>query len=429
MRIWYSRTLAWFGLGGLTIQKGVQMGVPLSAPAESAAPVNFDIAMTVSAFWGAVRLISETMASMPLECWDVTADADGNVSRKRNTRNGLWRVLNYQPNRYQTRQEFFETLTLSLAVHGNCYCAIQRSATGDVIGLLPIMAGQVTVELDEEGDIMYTVYSPSGSVQVYSQKSIWHVKLFGNGIIGLSPLSYAAQSLGIAASINNRVAVMARNGGKTTGVLTIDKLLSPTQRARVRENFRDLEEGNEDGLFVLEAGMNYQQTSMTPSDLQLLETRRFQIEDIARFMGVPSVLINDTDAASTWGSGISEIIGGWFKLGLRPYIERFQSSIKRHLIDISEWEKVEIEFCFEVLLRMDEAARYKMYQSAIYSAVLRPNEARAREGLPSDPMGDKLYANGTLTPLGEKPAKPEPTGPGLAPVVGFDGGDNSNDAN
>lgn len=426
MSKWYSRSMAWFGLGGLTVQKGVQIGLPMTTSGPTAAPVNFDTAMAVSSFWSCVKLLAETVAALPLECWVLTTNEDGSTTRKPDTKNRLWRTLNYQPNRYQTRVEFFETMMLNLVVWGNAYAVIQRDVSGDVIGLLPIMAGQVSVDLDEDGSLVYTVYTANGDVKVYSDGSIWHVKLFGNGLIGLSPLSYAAQSLGVSIATERRISTMAKNGGKATGVLMVDKLLTPVQRERVRANFRELEEGNNDGLFVLEAGMSYEQTSLSPQDMQLLETRKFQVEDVARFLGVPSVLINDTSGTTAWGTGIAQIMEGFYKLGLRPYLQRLQVSAKRHLIPMDQWDTIELEFCFEALLRMDELTRYKTYQAGINSAVLKPSEARSREGLPSAPHSDKLYANGTLTALGEKPAKPAPTGMGQGPVPGVDGGDNEN---
>lgn len=394
MNIW-RRTLSWFGGSGdgPTVNSGTQLAVPQSGQAP-AAPVTFDTAMSVSAFWASVRLLAETVAAMPLVCY---RNKSGAVEVDTNYR--LWRVLNYQPNRYQTRTEFFECLMLNLVATGNAYCAIQRDDAGNVVSLLPLMSAQMTVDL-AGGGLIYQYYGANGDVRVYAEESVWHVKLFGNGIIGLSPLGHARNSLGIAIATGDRASQLAASGGKSNGILMVDKVLTPEQRTAVRRNFQGLTEGRTDQLFVLEADMKFERTSMSPQDMQLLETRRFQIEDIARFMGVPSVLINDLSGTTAWGSGIQQIVEGFYKLNLRPYLERIESSLKRHLMPQKDWEKYDIEFDFDALLRADKSTRYDGYNKAINSGVMAPNEARAAEGLPAKDGGDDIYLNGTLVKAG-----------------------------
>lgn len=393
MSVW-SRTLRFFGLGGLTQTKGLQIPVPESNNKTQAAPVDFDGAMGVSAFWASTRILSETVAGMPLRCYRKS----GNNVRQEDTNYRLWRLLNFQPNRYQTRTEFFETLMLNLVCWGNSYVAIERDGRGQPVSLIPLMAAQMTVDLQDDGSVIYEYRTSAGDVRVYAQETIWHIKLFGNGVIGLSPLGYARQSLGISIATGNRVAEMSKNGGKTSGVLTIDTTLTPEQRKKIRNNFNDLTQGPGDSLFVLEAGMNFQQTSISPHDMQMIENRRFQVEDVARFMGVPSVLINDTSGSTTWGSGIQQIVEGFYKLGLRPYLERIESSLKRHLMNSRDWDTVDIEFDFDALLRADMPTRLEGYSKAIGSGQMTPNEARSREGRGPEAGGDRIYVNGTLVP-------------------------------
>lgn len=393
MSFW-GRTIRWFGGNyGPTSTDGTQISVPLIGRA-AAADVNFDSAMSVSAFWASARLLSETISAMPLVAYRAGGDAV-----VEDTSYPLWRVLNYQPNRYQTRTEFFETVTLNLVTTGNSYCAIQRDGER-VVSLIPLMSSQMEVDVID-GEKVYRYYTERGSVRVYAEASIWHVKLFGNGIIGLSPLGYARQSLGIAIATSDRASQLAASGGKSNGILMIDKVLTPEQKTAVRKNFAGLTEGRTDELFVLEANMKFERTSLSPQDMQLLETRRFQIEDIARFMGVPSVLINDTSGTTAWGSGIQQIMEGFYKLNLRPYLERIESSIKRHLIPVRDWDSIDIEFDFDSLLRADKTARYQGYNSAINAGVMTPNEARKAEGLEPKQGGDDIYLNGTLVPAGQ----------------------------
>ncbi len=384
----------WFGGdGGDTVRTGYQDPNP---PTKN---VSFDQAMSLSAFWASVRLLSETVAAMPLNCYD--RDIKSNV-KVINTDYELWRLLNYNPNRYQTRTEFFEQIMLNLVTRGNAYVAIEKTSRGRIYSLIPLPSAQVQTVLLDDGAITYQQTTAKGNIKVYAESSIWHIKLFGNGIEGLSTLEYAGNALGQAMDLNNRASVLASNGGKTNGILTVDQALKKEQKEAIKESFAGLQSGNQDQLFVLEAGFDYKQTSLSPTDMQLLESRRFSIEDIARFMGVPSVLINDTSATTTWGSGIEQINQGFYKLNLKPYLERIESSIKRWLMPQTDWEKIDIEFNFDSLLRADAATRAEANSKRINSGQNTPNEVRAAEGFEPKTGGDDIYLNGSLTPAGQQ---------------------------
>ena len=325
---WYTPLLFGFGIAGKR-QAGQQQA---SAGSYNVANVvvNEDTALKLSAVWACVRLIAETIGGLPINCYK----KDANGIRVLDNEQSLAVLFNNKPNRYQNRVEFFETMAMQLALHGNAYALKSKSGTR-IVSLMPLMAVQMEVSLQTDGSVVYK-YNDGVNLSVYAEESIWHIKLMSNGIVGLSPLAYARNSIGVGIASENRVNALASNGFKPTGILTIDKLLKPEQREAIRKQFADLQEGSSDPLRVLEAGMNYQQVSMNPKDVQLLETRRFQIEDIARFFGVPSVLINDTSASTTWGSGIEQIVQGFYKLGLRPYLERFEASIQNSLLSVSD---------------------------------------------------------------------------------------------
>ena len=349
---------------------GLQSSAPAGYTATAAASVSFDSAMQISAVWAAVRLIAETIASLPFELYKT----DGKT-RVKATDNDLYRVLTSRPNQYQTDVEFWESIVLNLAISGNAYAIIQRAGKR-IVGLLPVSSSSVETELLPDGTVIHSYITTTGRV-VYSSANMWHIKLFGNGIIGMSPLSYARQSVGIAIAADNRVTKIFSNGAKPSGILTIDKTLTPDQRAQVRNSFSEMSEGNEDRLFVLEAGMQYQQVSMTPQDIQMLDSRRFQIEDIGRFFGVPSILLNQTFGQSSLGSNVSEIMQAFYKLSLRPYLEKIEASVLRWLIQEPGYEA---EFNFDALLRADTKSRLSAYGEAINTGQLTPNEARKAEG-------------------------------------------------
>lgn len=392
MPFWTSR---FYGSSGDTRRDGFQNPAPRIR--DTAATVTFDSAMSVSAFWASARLLTETVAAMPLKAFDID---DETLVRSPNTNYDLWRLINFQPNKRQTRVEFFENIVMNLCVWGNAYVAIEKTARGRIVALTPLMSSQMEVLLDN-GEIIYQYTVADGDLRLFAESSIWHIRLFGNGVVGMSPLAYAATSLGIAIAADNRVSTLAESGGKATGILTVDSALTEQQRLRIQENFKGLEQGNADELFVLEAGFKYQQTSLSPADMQLLENRRFQVEDIARFMGVPSVLINDTSATTTWGSGIEQIVTGFYKLNLTPYLERIEASIIRNLMPRADWGKISMQFDFDALLRSDIDTRIKAAAAGVNAALLTPNEGRAKEGLKPKDGGDKLYLNSALLPIGE----------------------------
>ena len=380
-----------FGIAGRR-EPGVQQSAAGSKQVANIV-VNEDTALRLSATWACVRLISEAVGGLPLNCYKYNPDG----SRELDTSHPLAVLFSGKPNRYQNRVEFFETMTMQLALHGNCYAAIQRSGNR-IIGLVPLMAEQMEVTLGADGSVIYK-YTDGTNVTIYAAESIWHPKLMGNGIVGLSPLEYARNSIGVGLASENRVKALAQNGFKPTGVLTIDKLLKPEQREAIRKQFADLAEGSDDPLKVLEAGMQYQQISMNPKDVQLLETRRFQIEDIARFFGVPSVLINDTTASTVWGSGVEQIVQGFYKLGLRPYLERYEASIKNSLLAPGERSQYDFEFDFNALLRGDEKSRFEMYREAVMNGLKTINECRKLEALPPIEGGDEAFMQAQMTPI------------------------------
>lgn len=382
--------------GGIVRQPGLQTGSTLLSFGAKKNNVNQDTALQISAVWAAVQLKSKTLSSL-----DVNFYRNTPAGRERVEEHPLPRLFTGKVNRYQTRVEFFETVGLNLYLTGNAYCIIQRQG-GKIVGLLPIMSSQVEVEILDDGDIAYT-YNDGKNIRVFAEESIWHLKLFGNGVQGLSPLQYAASAISISISGEDWASNIVGNGGKPTGVLMFDKVLTKDQRAQLADKFKGLREGNRDALMVLEAGMKYEQISLSPQDVQLLEARRFQVEDIARFFDVPSVMINDTSGSTVWGSGIQQIIEGWYKLSFRPELERIETSIKTSLMTLAERESMSVEFNFEELLRTDFRTRVETGARAVGAGLMSRNEWRQREWLPqSDQEGaNDLTVQVNMLPLDE----------------------------
>jgi HK97 family phage portal protein len=377
--------------GGLRRLFGIQTGSPPINQDEIADTVTFDSAMQLSAVWSCVKLLAETVASLPINVYKITENG-----RKVDKNNDLQLLFSGKVNRYQTKVEFFETVILNLVINGNAYCLIQRF--GDkIVGLLPLMADQMRVTLMPDGSVTYEYYQDAG-VTVFSEKSIWHLKLMGNGIIGLSPLDHQKRTLGIAQAAENAVTKIYKNGAKPSGVLSLDKYLTEPQREQIRNKFYSLANGNQDRLMVLEGGMKWESVSLSPQDIELLASRQFQISEICRWYGVPSVMVNDTSSTTVWGSGIEQIVAGFYKITLRPILEKIEASIVANLITGTQRE---VEFDFNALTRGDQKSRYESYRIGIHGGFLMPDEARIAEGLPAADGGDRLYIQGATVPLAD----------------------------
>ena len=352
-------------------------------------------ALQLSAVWACARILTETISTLPIAVYE--RQGEDRVIARDHT---LHYVLTKHPNPRQTAVEFRQSQLLNLVLHGNSYARIERNGIGQVIALWPLSSEQVDVKVLNDGSLVY-LRNVDGNIEAIAEKNILHVKLFGNGIVGLSPLGFARVSLGVAASSEQYAGKFYANGAKPGGVLTIDKVLNKDQRAAIRENFKELTEGAENAhkLFVLEAGMKYEQVQISPEDAQMLQTRRFQLEDIARFFGVPSFLINDTEKTTTWGSGIEQMLLGFYTLTLRPYLKLLEDSYNTHLLLPKDQSKFYVEHNFDALMRADSAGRATFYSTMVQNGLMTRNEARRKENLSAVPGGDQLTAQVNLAPL------------------------------
>jgi len=406
----FNNMLSFFGLGSLQRNVGPQFPTPTGYTNTPASPVTEDTALQVSAVWACARLLAETVASLPLCVY-----AKSSSGRERDDGHWFAQLMARKVNRYQTRVEFFETVMLNLVLHGNAYCLIQRTGNR-ITSLLPLMSAQVETRLQPDGSVLH-YYLSSAGLQVFAAESIWHLKYRGNGIVGLSPLAYGRNLIGVAQSAEQAVTNIYANGGKPSGVLVLDRLLKPEQRAEIRANFSTLTTGNNDRLLVLEQGMKFEAISLSPQDIELLASRRFQIEEICRWFGVPSVLVNDTSSSTAWGSGIEQIVAGFYKLNVRPQLERIEASIEGNLWTPADVVSHEVEFDFDSLLRADQGKRFEIYKNGVLSGVMTPNEARAEEAMPAKPGGDSLLAPVNMLPIEKLGQQPRPL-PGGFPNAG-----------
>lgn len=377
---------------GLRRSQGVQVAGPMTYETAPAATVTFDTAMQISAVWACVKLLSETTASLPFKLYKKTEKG-----RKLAENHPLYTLFSGKVNRYQNAIEFFETLLLNLVTAGNAYVLIGRTGTM-ITSLMPLMSAQVEITMLSDGSLVYT-YTHSNGVDVIAPENMWHIKLMGNGVIGLSPLDHQRNTVGIAIAAESAVTKIYRNGAKPSGVLSMDRMLTPKQRTEIRANFSTLTQSEDDRLMVLEGGMKFDKVSLSPQDIELLASRKHQISEICRWYGIPSVLINDANGTSVWGSGIEQIMESFYRLTLRPLLEKIELSARINLLTPAERDRYAFEFDLGALLRSSDKARFEKYRVGITSGVMTPNEARAEENWDSMAGGDKLYIQGAMVPI------------------------------
>lgn len=396
----------WFG-GRYT--SGSQITGPAGYDVPSSVAVSEDTALQVSAVWACVRLISQTVASLPVIVYRKTE-----TGRVVDTSHWLAKLMAGQPNQYQTRYEFWEHQVANLALHGNFYCRKVELA-GQIRALLPLGPLRVDTKL-VDGKVVH-LYSTDGGVVALASDSVWHARMNADLIVGRSPLQFGRNIIGVAQSTEQVVSKIYANGGKPSGVLSLDKLLTPEQRQQVRESFSSLTTGTDERLLVLELGAKFEAVSLSPGDIELLASRKYNVDDIARWFGVPSVLINQNEGSTTLGSSTGEIIAAFYKLNLRPYLEAIENSISVHLLSDEERGQYEVEFDFEGLLRADQKTRYDGYRLAIGSGLITPNEARRQEWLPDIAGGDQLFMQSAMLPI-DKLGTVKPTAQPTTPPEG-----------
>jgi HK97 family phage portal protein len=393
MNKYVSALLGWFGWGGaLGDRAGKQTGAPTGSLVAGTASLHTDGALQISAVWACVDLLSRTIASLPLFVFE------GSGGKRTLARESmLWQLLHDSPNRRMTPMEFWVAMLLNLMLRGNAYARIDRNANGDAISLWPMSADQVAVEVLDDGSVVY-IYSIGNDRQVLGEQNVLHLKDLGNGTFGLSRLDYMRATTSELANAQTAANALFANGGKPTGVLMIDSVLNAEQRKAIKERFVGMAEGSASRLYVLEANMKYEQLSLTPQDTQLLETRKYGVEEIGRWFGVPAVLINHSNTTA-WGSGIEQIIDGFFKFTVRPALVSIEQALRKRVLTPAQRARYSVEWNFDGLLRANIKDRMEVYAKAVQNGLKTRNECRQLENDPPIAGGDVLTAQVNLVPI------------------------------
>lgn len=379
--------------GALRSEAGSQVSAPSGQLVDGVSAIGPDLALQISAVWSCVSRRSSTIASLPLFTY---RNRSGRRDLDRGSR--TWQLLHDSPNRRMTPYEFWQTMMLNHDLRGNAYARIDRDPrTGEAMSLWPMPADQVDVELLDDGSVVY-LYRVKGSVAALTEENVLHLKEMGNGTIGLSRLDYMRGTTTEAQKAQQEANRTFGNGGKPTGVLMLDKTLTKEQRKQIQDRFSEMASGSTARLYVLEAAMKYEQISLSPEQQQLLESRRFSVEEICRWFDVPPVLAHHSNV-TTWGSGIEQIVDGYHKFTIRPLLVSIEQAIAKRVLTPAQRASLTIEFSLDALLRASLKDRMEIYAKAVQNGIYNRNEARQLENAPPYPGGDVFTAQANLAPV------------------------------
>ncbi|WP_183024371.1 phage portal protein [Variovorax sp. UMC13] len=407
-----SQVLGWFRWGGgaLAETQGLQNPVPLTPLVENQPSVAVDGALQISTVWACIDRRANIVAGLPLFVYEQGAKGHKTLARL----NRLYALLHDSPNTRMTPFEFWRAMMMNHDLRGNAYARIDRDtpapgqSLGEPIALWPMPADQVTATVMDDGSMVY-VYRLGNDVAVLSEENVLHLKNLGNGTVGLAKLEFMRASVNESASAQGAATRWFGTGGKPTGVLMVDKILTPEQRTALRVNFSEMAVGNVARLHVLEADMKYQQLSLSPEQQQLLETRRYGVEELCRWFDVPPILVHHAQqGVSAWGSGIEQIVDGFYKLSVRPMLVNIEQAVKKRVMTPRQRASLSIEFSLDALLRGNAKDRAEIAAKKVQNGLATRNECRQLENEPPLQGGDVLTVQANLVPI-EMLGKIKPT--------------------
>jgi HK97 family phage portal protein len=364
-----------------------------------------DAAMQIATVWACVRLIAETISTLPMFVYR-KAENDSRVVAKEHP---LYELLHDSPHYDYTAVEFWEGVAASLCIAGNAYAEklyiSPRTGANPfprIVALEPLSANLVEVFRTDGGARRYRYTAPGKRTREIAEEDMFHVRGFGpGGDEGLSPIAYARNTLYATRATQRSGAKLYTDGMRHQGVLKMKQGLTPEQRVQAKENILDpIVNG---GSGILEHEMEFQALTMSARDAQMLETMSFNIEEICRWFRVPPFMVGHTQKSTSWGTGLEQQNIGFLIYSLRPYLSRIEQSVKRSLMSPAERKTYYAEFETDGLLRGDSKTRTDNIVQ-LTNGLLTRNEGRGILNWPAKAGADDLTVQSQNVPLGQQPA-------------------------
>lgn len=372
----------------------------------SGKPVNEHTAMQMTAVYSCVRILAEAVAGLPLHLYKYNASG----GKEKALSHPLYFVLHDEPNPEMSSFVFRETLMTHLLLWGNAYAQIIRNGKGEVIALYPLMPNRMSVDRDSSGALYYTYtrYSDeaptmNGMTVTLRPSDVLHIPGLGfDGLVGYSPIAMAKNAIGMAIACEEYGAKFFANGAAPGGVLEHPGTIKDPQKVRDSWNAAYQGSSNSHRVAVLEEGMKYQPIGISPEQAQFLETRKFQINEIARIFRVPPHMVGDLEKSSF--SNIEQQSLEFVKYTLDPWVIRWEQAISRALLRPDEKKLYFAKFNVDGLLRGDYVSRMNGYATARQNGWMSANDIRELENLdriPPELGGDLYLINGNMTKLAD----------------------------
>jgi len=367
--------------------------------------VNERSAMQLTTVYACVRILAEAVASLPLNLYRYTEDG----GKEKAFDHPLYFLLHDEPNIEITSFSFRETLMTHLLLWGNAYAQIIRNGRGEILGLYPLMPNRMTVDRDEKKNLYYEYMVSSDDAPINKKSTVklkpyevLHVPGLGfDGLIGYSPIAMAKNAIGMAIACEEYGSKFFANGAQPSGVLEHPGLIKDPQRVRDSWQAAYGGSGNANKTAILEEGMKYTPISIAPEQAQFLETRKFQIDEIARIFRVPPHMVGDLEKSSF--SNIEQQSLEFVKYTLDPWVSRWEQAIMRSLFTAEEKKKYFVKFNVDGLLRGDYESRMRGYSIGIQNGFMSPNDVRELENMnliPDELGGNRYMCNGNMVDIG-----------------------------
>ncbi|HAV1637335.1 TPA: phage portal protein [Enterobacter hormaechei subsp. xiangfangensis] len=380
------------------------LGVPISlttgtfweewfGTSSSGKVVTADKAIQLSAVWACVRLLSESISTLPLKIY--VRQPDG--SRKAATDHPAYSILCRRPNSEMTPSRFMLMVVASICLRGNAFIE-KKFIANRLVSLVPLLPQNMVVKRLTTGALEYK-YTENGNERVIPVKNIMHIRGFGlDGVCGMMPMKTGRDVIGSAMAVEESAAKIFEQGLQSSGFLSAENALTEEQRERLRSYMAAFTGSKNAGkIMVLEGGLKYQGVTMNPEDAQMLESRAFSIEEICRWFRVPPFMVGHTTKQSSWASSLEGMNLQFLTHTLRPLLVNIEQEIGRCLLDSDD--EVFAEFSVEGLLRADSAGRAAYYTSALQNGWMSRNDVRRLENMPPIEGGDIYTVQLNLTQL------------------------------
>lgn len=377
-------------------------------PTAAGQSVTVDRALQHATAWACVRLLSQTVSSLPLVLYRRLADGTPEPARD----HPLYEILGDQPNADFSAVEVIEGAMVHLCTRGNAYAEVDRRGDGSVISLTLLHPDLCDVTRDQQGQRHYWYadpYGPRTGRREIPAESMLHLRGFGpGGDLGLSPIAFARQSIGLGLASDEAAAKIFGTGGQPSGFLGWPKDQDPPTREQweqIYERYFGPESLNKrpGNLAILPAGMVFQPIGLSPEDSQMLQSRSFSVEEICRWFDVPPFMVGHTAKSTSFGTGLEQQNLAFLIYKLRPYLNRIRAAVRQQLLLPAERTEYFADFNSESLLQTDSAARASYYSIMVGAGLMTLNEARRKMNLPALPGGDELRVQMQDIPVATQP--------------------------